>query len=59
MLKLLENFQKMDRRWVFLGMALMILIPLLFPFNIAFDEDNGDYRGEPDSCKRFAETARL
>ena len=39
MLKLLENFQKMDRRWVFLGMALMIFIPLLFPFNIDFDED--------------------
>ena len=36
MLKLLQNFQKMDRRWVFLGMALTIVIPLLFPFKLPF-----------------------
>lgn len=35
----LERFQQMDRRWVFLGMALAILIPMLFPFQMEFSID--------------------
>jgi hypothetical protein len=35
----LERFQQMDRRWVFLGMALAILIPMLFPFQMQFSID--------------------
>ena len=34
MLEWLIKFQKMDRRWVFLGMALAILIPLLLPIKL-------------------------
>ena len=36
MLEWLIKFQKMDRRWVFLGMALAILIPLLVPIKLPF-----------------------
>lgn len=39
MLKLLLRFQGMDRRWVFLGMGLSILFPLLFPVNFEFKVD--------------------
>ena len=39
MLELLIKFQKMDRRWVFLGMALAILIPLVFPLQMPFRVD--------------------
>ncbi len=35
----LERFQRMDRRWVFLGMALAIVIPMLFPASCAFEVD--------------------
>ncbi len=35
----LEAFQRMDRRWVFLGMALAIVIPMLFPMSCAFNVD--------------------
>jgi len=40
MYDLLQRFQNMDRRWIFAGMALAILIPLLFPveFEFAVDE---------------------
>ncbi len=36
MLDLLIKFQNMDRRWIFLGMAFAILIPLLFPLKLPF-----------------------
>ncbi len=39
MLELLIKFQKMDRRWVFLGMAIAIFIPLLFPLKLPFRVD--------------------
>lgn len=39
MLKLLLRFQNMDRRWVFLGMGLAILLPLLFPVEFSFKVD--------------------
>ncbi|NOY27627.1 MAG: hypothetical protein GXP62_17315 [Oligoflexia bacterium] len=39
MLKLLLYFQHMDRRWIFLGMGLSILLPLLFPVNFSFRVD--------------------
>lgn len=39
MLALLRRFQEMDRRWVFLGMGLAILIPLLFPITLDFEVD--------------------
>ncbi len=35
----LERFQQMDRRWVFLGMAVAIVVPMLFPFNFGFNVD--------------------
>lgn len=39
MIRLFERFQNMDRRWVFLGMALAIVIPLLLPFRLPFKVD--------------------
>ncbi|MCB9777546.1 MAG: hypothetical protein H6742_03190 [Alphaproteobacteria bacterium] len=39
MLKLLLRFQHMDRRWIFLGMGLSILLPLVFPINFGFKVD--------------------
>lgn len=39
MLDLLVRFQHMDRRWIFLGMGLAILIPLLFPIRLPFAVD--------------------
>ena len=36
---LLERFQNMDRRWIFAGMALAIVVPLLFPMQIPFRTD--------------------
>ena len=39
MLRLLLHFQHMDRRWVFLGMGLSILLPLLFPIAFEFEVD--------------------
>lgn len=39
MIELLERFQNMDRRWVFLGMALAIVGPLLLPFRLPFKVD--------------------
>ncbi len=35
----LEWFQQMDRRWVFLGMAFAILLPMLVPCNLGFKVD--------------------
>ena len=35
----LEWFQQMDRRWVFLGMALAIVGPLLLPLDLGFEID--------------------
>ena len=35
----LERFQNMDRRWVFLGMALSIFLPLMFPMTLGFKVD--------------------
>ncbi len=35
----LERFQAMDRRWVFLGMAFAIVLPMLFPFDLGFEVD--------------------
>ena len=39
MLDWLIKFQRMDRRWVFLGMAVAILIPLLWPLQLPFRVD--------------------
>lgn len=39
MIELLNRFQNMDRRWVFLGMALAIIAPLLLPFRLPFKVD--------------------
>ena len=39
MLDWLIKFQRMDRRWVFLGMAVAILIPLLWPLKLPFRVD--------------------
>ena len=39
MLDLLIRFQNMDRRWVFLGMALAIVLPMLVPFSMPFKVD--------------------
>jgi len=39
MLDLLLRFQAMDRRWVFLGMAISIVVPMLLPFNLPFKVD--------------------
>ena len=39
MFQLLERFQNMDRRWVFLGMGLAILLPMLFPIEVGFKVD--------------------
>jgi hypothetical protein len=35
----LQRFQQLDRRWVFLGMGLAILIPMLLPVHLAFKVD--------------------
>ena len=34
MYKWLVRFQEMDRRWIFLGMSIAIVIPMLFPFDL-------------------------
>jgi len=39
MLELLLRFQNMDRRWVFLGMAIAIVVPMLLPFSMPFKVD--------------------
>jgi len=39
MLRLLQRFQALDRRWVFLGMAISILVPLLYPVSFSFKVD--------------------
>lgn len=36
MIALLERIQNLDRRWVFLGMAIAIVLPLLRPVNLPF-----------------------
>lgn len=36
MIKLLERIQTLDRRWVFLGMALSIVLPMLYPLGLPF-----------------------
>jgi len=35
----LVKFQHMDRRWIFLGMGLAIILPMLFPVNLPFKVD--------------------
>ena len=35
----LVRFQNMDRRWIFLGMGIAILLPMLFPINLPFRVD--------------------
>lgn len=39
MVAFLERFLNLDRRWVFLGMAFAILIPVLFPIPLDFKVD--------------------
>ena len=39
MIRQLIRFQNMDRRWIFLGMALAIVIPLLAPVSFPFKID--------------------
>ena len=39
MLELLLRFQDMDRRWIFLGMAIAIVVPMLLPFSMPFKVD--------------------
>ena len=39
MIKTLIRFQNMDRRWIFLGMALSIIFPLLYPISFPFKID--------------------
>ncbi|MEC7241350.1 MAG: hypothetical protein VXW32_08920 [Myxococcota bacterium] len=39
MIRQLIRFQNMDRRWIFLGMALAIVVPLLAPINFPFKID--------------------
>jgi len=39
MYDLLVRFQGMDRRWIFIGMALTIVIPILAPFSLPFKVD--------------------
>ncbi len=39
MLKALVRFQRMDRRWIFLGMAFSIVVPMLFPWSCQFQVD--------------------
>lgn len=36
MLNLLERIQNLDRRWVFLGMAIAIILPMLYPVSLPF-----------------------
>ncbi len=38
-LETLHRFQHMDRRWIFLGMGLAILIPMLIPIDLPFAVD--------------------
>ena len=38
-MELLIKFQNMDRRWIFLGMAVAIVLPLLLPMKIPFRTD--------------------
>lgn len=38
-LEALHRFQHMDRRWIFLGMGLAILIPMLVPIDLPFAVD--------------------
>src|SRR6185295_12374152 len=35
----LERFQNLDRRWIFLGMAIAIVVPMLVPVSFAFRVD--------------------
>ena len=37
--RILQGFQEMDRRWIFLGMAFAIVGPMLFPFELDFEID--------------------
>lgn len=37
--EVLERFQTMDRRWVFLGMAIAIVAPMLIEFDLGFEVD--------------------
>ncbi len=39
MYRFFDRIQHMDRRWIFLGMALAILIPMLFPITFEFKVD--------------------
>jgi hypothetical protein len=39
MIRQLIRFQNMDRRWIFLGMAISIVIPLLYPVSFPFKID--------------------
>ncbi|MDG1477972.1 MAG: hypothetical protein P8R54_00205 [Myxococcota bacterium] len=39
MYNFLVRFQNLDRRWIFVGMALSILIPMLFPVSFPFRVD--------------------
>ena len=39
MIAWLERFRNLDRRWIFLGMAIAIVIPMLVPVTFAFRVD--------------------
>jgi hypothetical protein len=39
MVEFLERLQNIDRRWIFLGMGLSILLPMLVPFSLPFRAD--------------------
>ncbi|RME22016.1 MAG: hypothetical protein D6798_16820 [Deltaproteobacteria bacterium] len=39
LLRLLLRLSRMDRRWIFLGMGLSIVLPLIFPVNFGFKVD--------------------
>ncbi len=39
MIAWLERFQSLDRRWIFLGMAFAIVLPMLVPFHFGFKVD--------------------
>ena len=39
MFDLLVRFQNIDRRWIFLGMGLAIILPMLFPVSLPFAVD--------------------
>lgn len=51
----LASLQRLDRRWIFLAVGLLVIVPLLFSFHIAPVQPSNRSRGFYDAIERLPE----